>query len=60
MPFFVNWISGNIGIFPIDTFGFFDTGHSILHGKLPIRDFWIFTGLLSITWRIIFFFHIWK
>ena len=44
--FFVNWMSGNIGIIPIDSFGFLDPGHSILHGKLPIRDFWIFTGLL--------------
>ena len=39
-------MSGNIGIIPIDSFGFLDSGHSILHGKLPIRDFWIFTGLI--------------
>ncbi len=44
--FYVNWLSGNNGIIPIDSFGFLDTGHSILNGKLPIRDFWIFTGLL--------------
>ena len=44
--FFVNWVSGNIGILPIDSFAFLDTGYSILNGKLPIRDFWIFTGLL--------------
>ena len=44
--FYVNWMSGNIGIIPIDSFGFLDSGHSILHGKLPIRDFWIFTGLV--------------
>ena len=44
--FYVTWISGNIGVIPIDSFGFLDTGHSILNGKLPIRDFWIFTGLL--------------
>ena len=44
--FLINWFSGNIGIIPIDSFGFLDTGHSILNGKLPIRDFWIFTGLL--------------
>ena len=44
--FYVNWMSGNIGIIPIDSFGFLDSGHSILHGKLPIRDFWIFTGLI--------------
>ena len=44
--FYINWLSGNIGVLPIDSFGFFDSGHSILNGKLPIRDFWIFTGLL--------------
>lgn len=44
--YFINWFSGNIGIIPIDSFGFLDTGHSILKNKLPIRDFWIFTGLL--------------
>ena len=44
--FYVNWISGNMGVLPIDSFGFLDTGHSILNGKLPIRDFWIFTGLV--------------
>ena len=26
--FYVNWISGNIGVIPIDSFGFLDTGHS--------------------------------
>ena len=46
MHIYINWLSGNIGVLPIDSFGFLDTGHSILKGKLPIRDFWIFTGLL--------------
>jgi len=44
--YLVNWQSGNIGIIPIDSFGFLDTGFSITKGHLPIRDFWIFTGLL--------------
>ena len=44
--YLINWHSGNIGIIPIDSFGFLDTGYSILKGHLPIRDFWIFTGLL--------------
>ena len=44
--FYINWLSASIGIIPIDSFGFLDTGHSILKGKLPIRDFWIFTGLV--------------
>ena len=42
----INWLSGSLGIIPIDSFGFMDTGFSILKNKLPIRDFWIFTGLL--------------
>ncbi len=44
--YLINWYSGNIGVMPIDSFGFFDTGYSIINGHLPIRDFWIFTGLL--------------
>ena len=44
--YYINWFSGNMGIIPIDSFGFLDTGFSILKNKLPIRDFWIFTGLL--------------
>ena len=44
--YLVNWQSGNIGIIPIDSFGFLDTGFSITKGHLPVRDFWIFTGLL--------------
>ena len=44
--YFVNWQSGNLGVIPIDSFGFLDTGFSITKGHLPIRDFWIFTGLI--------------
>ncbi len=44
--YLINWFSGNIGVMPIDTFGFLDTGYSIINGHLPIRDFWIFTGLI--------------
>ncbi|MDC1092733.1 hypothetical protein OAS35_01350 [Pelagibacteraceae bacterium] len=54
--YLVNWFSGNIGIMPIDSFGFLDTGHSILHGHLPIRDFWIFTGLLVDYMEALFLF----
>ena len=44
--YLINWYSGNIGVIPIDSFGFLDSGYSITKGHLPIRDFWIFTGLL--------------
>ena len=54
--FLINWFSGNIGALPIDTFGFFDTSYSILKNKLPIRDFWIFTGLVVDYLQAGFFF----
>ena len=53
--FLINWISGNLGVMPIDTFSFFDTGYSILHGKYPIRDFWIFSGLFLDYLQALFF-----
>ena len=54
--FMINWISGNLGVMPIDTFAFFDTGYSTLNGKYPIRDFWIFQGLLVDYLQAGFFF----
>ena len=54
--YFVNLQSGNIGIMPIDSFGFLDTGYSITKGHLPIRDFWIFTGLLVDYMEALFLF----
>ena len=36
---------GNLGVFPIDTFAFFDTGYLILKDQIPIKDIWISTGL---------------
>ena len=54
--YLVNWQSGNIGILPIDSFGFLDTGYSITKGHLPIRDFWIFTGLLVDYMEALFLF----
>ena len=33
--YFVNWYSGNIGVIPIDSFGFLDSGFSILNGHMP-------------------------
>ena len=54
----INWLSGSVGIIPIDSFGFLDTGFSILKNKLPIRDFWIFTGLL-VDYMEAFFINFW-
>ena len=40
----INIYYGNIGVFPIDTFAFFDTAYSILLNKHPFKDIWITTG----------------
>ena len=53
--FSINWFSANTGVMPIDTFAFFDTGYSILNNKLPIRDFWIFTGIVVDYFQSFFF-----
>ena len=53
--FLINWVSGNVGVMPIDTFAFFDSGFSILKNKLPVRDFWIFTGLVVDYLQALFF-----
>ena len=51
----INNFYGNIGIFPMDTLGFFDTAYSILLDKHPFRDFWIFTGPLVDYIQAVFF-----
>ena len=53
--FLINQISANIGVMPIDTFAFFDSGFSILKNKIPIRDFWAFTGLVVDYLQALFF-----
>ena len=53
--FFINWFSANLGVLPIDTFGFFDTGYGILKGQLPIKDYWAYTGLTVDYFQSFFF-----
>ena len=36
--------TGNRGIFPIDSFGHFDSGYRILNGEHPFKDYWIVSG----------------
>jgi len=51
----INNFYGNIGLFPMDTLGFFDTAYSILLNKHPFKDFWIFSGPLVDYIQAIFF-----
>ena len=53
--FFINFYSANIGVLPIDTFGFFDSGFLVLKGQLPIRDYWAHTGLTVDYLQSLFF-----
>ena len=42
----VNQFSGNRGVFPVDSFAFFDTGYRVLNGEFPFKDFWTVSGPL--------------
>ena len=44
VSFIVNYYYGSIGVFPIDTFAFFDSANFINKGFLPIRDYWTSNG----------------
>ena len=39
------YYSGNRGVFPIDTFTFFESGYLVLNDYHPIKDFWIISGI---------------
>ena len=43
---FINQYYGYIGVYPIDTFLFFDTGYKTSKGYFPFKDFWVVTGPL--------------
>ena len=51
----VNYYFGSIGVWPIDTFAFFDSANFINKGFLPIRDYWTSNGLLIDFVQAIFF-----
>ena len=52
---FINNLYGNIGVFPIDSFAFFDSAYSILLNKHPFKDFWVTTGPLVDYIQALFF-----
>ena len=42
----VNQYYGNLGIFPMDSFHFFDSGYRVLNGEVPFTDYWLVKGPL--------------
>ena len=53
--FLVNLYYSSIGSFPIDTFLHYDSSARILKGELPIRDFWVVSGIVIDFIQSLFF-----
>mgnify|MGYP001342456541 FL=1 len=54
--FYVNYFFSNIGLYPIDTFSFFDTGYLITQGHHPIKDYWVISGIFIDYLQSLFFY----
>jgi hypothetical protein len=54
--FFINYYSGTRGVFPLDSFSFFDTGYNVLNGKHPVKDYWVFSGIILDYIQAFFFY----
>ena len=54
--FYINFHYSNIGLYPIDTFSFFDTGYNVTKGYHPIKDYWVISGILVDYIQAIFFY----
>ena len=53
--FYINFYYGHLGVYPLDTFLFYDSSLRILEGTAPFKDFWISTGLtIDIMQALIF------
>ena len=57
ISFYINYYYANLGVYPIDTFAFFDTAYNILIGRHPFKDIWITTGPV-VDYMQAFFFKI--
>ena len=54
--FLINFYYANIGLYPIDTFSFFDSGYNVLNGYHPIKDYWVISGILIDYIQSVFFY----
>lgn len=45
ISFWTTYYYGNKGVFPVESFSFFDSSFNVLIGKYPIKDFWSFSGI---------------
>ena len=51
----INQYYGYIGVFPVDSFLFFDSGYRTLNGFFPFKDYWTPTGPLLDIIQAFFF-----
>ena len=51
----INQYYGYIGVYPIDSFLFFDSGYRTLNGYFPFKDYWAPTGPLLDIIQALFF-----
>ena len=42
----VNNYYGSLGVFPVDSFAFFNSAYSINQGIVPFRDYWVMNGAI--------------
>ena len=52
----INQYFGNKGVFPVDSFAFFDTGFRVLNNQLPFRDYWVVSGPFIDYFQSVLFF----
>ena len=53
----INFYYGNIGVFPIDTFAFFDSGYRLNNGDVPFKDYWTISGPFIDILQSFYFFN---
>ena len=52
----INQYYGNLGVFPMDSFHFFDSGYRVLNGEIPFTDYWLVKGPLLDYMQALFFY----
>ncbi len=56
VSFSINFFYASLGVLPIDTFAFFDSGYRIMNGDIPFEDFWTISGPLIDLIQSLYFF----
>ena len=51
----INQYYGNLGVCPIDSFWFFNSGYDSLNGYYPFKDYWTISGAFITFTQAIFF-----